>query len=523
VAAVEEIQIVREAARRIGAEILEMGIGPDGRARGRVRCRDGWHAAKFLVALGDADRRRGWSRDMARRLRAMTSAAGRTNDWAFVAYAHASVQNRVRFRRETGEIFAGPAFTWNCAVGDCDDHARLLYALLAAGGVPVRLAFLYREWSEGPAHVCVQAFYDGAWHWCETTIAAELGEEPYAAAARLGVLNARSDIAKQVMTMSESDLPPVPAGFDARTTPAQLARDARALQELGYLCDASGITVPDDPRFRVAVQAFQRARSLKPDGLIGPKTRGDIGALVPWYAQTIGDVTGLTSYLSDQFFADVAAMARDFQAEGATATAEDFLAVWLSESGCDPRMPGHSPFDQPSHGAFGGLNQMDATARKNVGFTGTLQDWLSLPDVEQLAFVRKFYEVDVRAFCGGRFACLTDLGALYLMNFLPAFMPHAGDPSFVLVRADNDPHGFYRDNAGLDVGHKGWIEVGDMAKVANGAKARNPKKWAELQERLSSAGGAGGGSGGDAAGVSVGGIVFLGLAAAGLVYALTRA
>ena len=285
--AIEEIQTVRAAAARVGCEVLALGIGPDGHARGRLRCETGWDAGRLLLALAAIDAGGDWAKGVAKTMRELAPAP-----WAFVALVQAEVQRRIRFQRERGEIFAGPAFTWAAGVGDCDDHARLVYAVLAAGGVPVRLAFLYRadEWREGPRHVVVQAFFDGAWHYVETTVRAELGEGPYDAARRLGLLKVRNDLATEIRTMSESDLPPVPAGFDSRTTPAQLANDVKALGELGYLGDASGIDEPDDPRFRVAVQSVQRRLGLEPDGLIGPKTRAGIGSLLPWYGVAMGAV-----------------------------------------------------------------------------------------------------------------------------------------------------------------------------------------------------------------------------------------
>lgn len=320
---IDEIQTVRAAAARVGCVVLALGVGPDGHARGRLRCTDGWHAGKLLLALSVIDAKKPFAQSVAAQMRAQAPAA-----WAFVAYVQAEVQRRIKFRRERGEIFAGSAFTWCAGVGDCDDHARLVYAILAAGGVPVRLGFLYRpdEWREGPRHVAVQAFFDGAWHWVETTVRADLGEDPYAAARRLGILKNRTDIATEIRTMSESDLPPVPAGFDSRTTPAQLASDVKALAELGYLGDASGIDAPDDPRFRVAVQSAQCALGLEPDGLIGKETRAGIGSLVPWYRATMGEV-GETSRA---FGIDVASPQGTVDFTKAKAGGADFAIVQLT-------------------------------------------------------------------------------------------------------------------------------------------------------------------------------------------------
>ena len=454
---------------------------------GEVVCRDGWDAAKMLYALAVEDSRTPGARDLALALRRRAP-----SDEDFAREVHRYVKENVAFVREAGEVFQGSAYTLGMGAGDCDDHARAVIAIALAGGLPARLALLHRgkkapPSERGPTHAVGQLCPSGACAWAETTVDAAYGEAPLDAARRLGLLKNRSDLATEVRVMTEKDLGPIPPGFSGHNPPEKVMLDAAALCRLGYLDHAAlPLADPTDPVFRRALLAFQVAMGITADALIGPQSRHAIASVLPpgdalgaEYRERYGaeaDAPG--KYMTDEGFRFVADMVRDFQSKGARVTGEDFLAIWLNESGLNPHRPGNPPFDRADHGAFGGLNQMNAQARAGVGFTGSLADWLALSDVEQLPFVRRFYEVDTQSFCGGHYECLSDGGSLYLMNFLPKYMPHHADPSFVLARrdgpnGDNDPRSaaWYRDNAGLDVGGKGWIEVADLAKKVAGMKA----------------------------------------------------
>lgn len=104
---------------------------------------------------------------------------------AYARALHANVQSQIKFRRERGEKFLGARVTIARGVGDCDDHASLLYALAAAGDVPARLVFF--ECDEQPVHVVAQLKTSEGWQWAETTIPARFGEEPLSALMRLKV------------------------------------------------------------------------------------------------------------------------------------------------------------------------------------------------------------------------------------------------------------------------------------------------------------------------------------------------
>jgi hypothetical protein len=74
------------------------------------------------------------------------------------------------------------------------------------------------------------------------------------------------------------------------------------------------------------------------------------------------------------------------------------------------------------------------------------------------------------------------------MNFTPAFMAHANDPTFVIAGANGPNPGIYAANAGIDAAHKGQILVSDMAPFALRATRAAPARWAELQARIRAAG-----------------------------------
>ena len=288
--AAEELESLRASAARASCTVryaAERDTPHGRRAVGRVTCPDGWAAARFLLAQALEDASTPAARAMALDLRTTS-----IDEADYVRRVFELVKDRVAFVREIGEVFTRSDYTLAVGAGDCDDHARVVYTLLRAAGVPARLAFLYRRGDKGPRHVLAQAMVNGRWTWLETTIDAEMGEHPYEAARRLGKLRARQDIATEVRFMTEADLAPLPAGFATRTTPAQLELDTRALQELGFLAGCVAPSSVEDLHFRRGVVAFQRSKNgaLKVDGLIGEKTRGAIAAILQ---QRGGELAGL--------------------------------------------------------------------------------------------------------------------------------------------------------------------------------------------------------------------------------------
>jgi Transglutaminase-like superfamily len=128
------------------------------------------------------------------------------------------VQSHVRFELETTETFASPLATFDDGFGDCDDSARVFVVLSRCAGWPAR--FVYFTQSGQPAHVCAQVWTPGpadgaagAWQWAETTIAARLGEHPFAAAQRLG--KGRPDLDGSPVVLVNGQPVPLPGGIGA--------------------------------------------------------------------------------------------------------------------------------------------------------------------------------------------------------------------------------------------------------------------------------------------------------------------
>lgn len=173
------------AARGTGCRVLEIR---DERGTPRVElvCPTGWAAARYLLELAKGDATDPVIAALAKRIRRHSP-----RDRDFAGTVHAYVQKYIAFRREKGEVFQSGPFTLRRGEGDCDCHARLVYALLLAGGMRPRLAFLHR--GGPPIHVLVQVYHSGEWVWLETTVkGARFGEHPWTAARRLGVV--RSDV-----------------------------------------------------------------------------------------------------------------------------------------------------------------------------------------------------------------------------------------------------------------------------------------------------------------------------------------
>ena len=254
--AARELEDLYAAARRASCRVTSSYAG-GAHAAALIECPDGWAAARMLTALAESDVLRPDVQQIALMLRVAAP-----DDEGFARAVHAFVKTNVRFEREKGEVFTGPAVTLGAGFGDCDDHARLVYAIATAGGIPARMALLYRRGAPGPSHAVAQLGVGGAWWWAETTVAALFGEQPFDAAKRLGLLGERQDIATEVQTMSDKDLPPAPTTL--RSTAQQIRSDAQALEALGFICDLAtveDIERADDPRFREAVAEFQRARA----------------------------------------------------------------------------------------------------------------------------------------------------------------------------------------------------------------------------------------------------------------------
>lgn len=167
--------------RRAGCRVRRRVSLYDGATAFEVDCPSHARKVRLLGDLAEADA------DLpdVRRI-AEDVAAGARSDAERAELLHAFVRDRVAFVKEKREIFAPTLRTLETGMGDCDDSARALLALLRSLDMPARLKTL-PEGSDEPLHVAAQALIDGRWEWLETSIAANAGEHPLAAARRLGI------------------------------------------------------------------------------------------------------------------------------------------------------------------------------------------------------------------------------------------------------------------------------------------------------------------------------------------------
>lgn len=460
----------KERAAAAASGCSEVGGASRPGAR-RYVCGDGWGAAQLLAELGELD-----AQDANVRALAASLWAASTSARDFVENVARLVRGNVAFAREAGELFTAPAELFRVGVGDCDCHARTVYALLRAGGLPAALGLLHR--GGGPTHVAaVTPVVPGGW--VETTIAARLGEHPMDAAVRLGLVQERDDLAREVRIMVPKSL---------RVGPRLVAAAQRALRALGYPVPEDGVGL--DPATRAAAAAVQRGAGLTADGLIGTATLGALGI-------TDGAPGGsLTADLSDAFLRGVGELARSHGWRPA-----DLLLVMSSESNIKASA-------MHPRGAAVGITQFSTVGTPSVltglGWRGTPAEFARLSAEAQLPFVERFF--------AGK-AHLDGAGAelLYADNWLPASAQQAvregraRDPSYVVAARDGQRWGrstrsgvtranegwFYDDNVGLDVTRDGRTTLADLRTYLE-TKAATPR-WREAVARLDALGGGGGG------------------------------
>ncbi len=208
------------------------GMAPSGAGMvSRITFSDPWDAARFLQDSAEEDASdpvvRAWSLAIlaatARELGEDASGSTLSGElWdAYLAALHTNVQKQIRFVHEPGEVFQSARATMALGAGDCDDHARLLYALAVAGGVPAEMLFL--EEDSQPVHV-VDRLRDAAgdWVWAETTFDAELGEHPLDAFARVQPAKGSDPLAHVPLASLGAILPRFVTSTDAQNLKDQL-------------------------------------------------------------------------------------------------------------------------------------------------------------------------------------------------------------------------------------------------------------------------------------------------------------
>jgi hypothetical protein len=500
-----EADALRRAAERAGCQVRALAVKdtPAGRrAVGTVVCDDGWGAARMLVAATAEDAVTDGARALAALIRQEAP-----DDESYARAIQAFVKGRVRFAPEVGEIFQNGGVTLALGVGDCDDHARLVQVLAIAGGLPSAMAFLHR--GEGPTHAVAVLCPSGECSFAETTVDADYGEHPNDAAKRLRLVDERTDLAREVVIMSEDDLPPVPSGFAAANpSQEQLELDASALNQLGYVVESEAVFEPvEHPAmatwFRRAVARAQMAANGAAgpvDGLIGKRTREWIASRLPpddFGMGYIARVRGIgnvavkhTADLPDQFFSDLKRYASEL----------DIDPVWMievifSESG----LRSTAAYRQAPHFASGIIGFIDV---KQFGYPDNSREShdLFIQEVgvlRQLSGARDFWRnaVALAKKYGHR---IESAANLYQYTFVPmSFERGMSDDTVIVAKGGTGYRGqedmFYRVNAGyLDVDKDGAITVGDLRERIEKSKRDTHgnilPRYAEAIARLQAAG-----------------------------------
>lgn len=495
-----DVRAAAAAANAVGFEV-------DAEGHPWVSFRDGWGAARFLLELSRQDARRPWVQEIAAYV--LREVGG---DHERFARALQMWGQSLPFFHEVGEIFQGPALTIQRG-GDCDCHARLIYALAAAGGLPAELAFLHR--GDGPTHVLARALVGGTWKPLETTVAAHFGEDPIAAAKRLGVV--RDDLnAPETITMgelTENVLRVAPQHLYRMRIRVNQSRDSFATIDVGLFLrlsfEAMGFQAvkvslggvgsswppedrpplrPDGTSWTAWIEGawYESETALAREVGTGPLSfaiaSADESALpsAPDSTPTVRESSPShvpmgelarpivhTRDLSDAFFADFRAMAGRLGANPI-----DMLAVLNYESGVR-----HAPPHGPDHRAYG-INQiMDfhLTAQPNaLGWPAGRPPWEfeTLTEEEQLPFTERYF----RPYAGH----LHDVGAIYAVNFLPGRMQQRGSaPGTVLTSRGES---YYESNQSLDYDQDGHITIEDLSHRAKASA--HGARWDEMVSRL---------------------------------------
>lgn len=166
-------------ARRSGC-VVELGRTlHDGTQAYEISCSSHAAKVKLLAALAEYDSRHPEVIRLAEKLAATVDG----DPWPAAQVIHAFVRDGVRFLPEPREKFQPTGRTLALGIGDCDDTARAVMALLRAAGLRGGLLTL----GDPPRHVSAAVQLGGSWRWLDASIAAMPGEHPVAAAQRLGL------------------------------------------------------------------------------------------------------------------------------------------------------------------------------------------------------------------------------------------------------------------------------------------------------------------------------------------------
>lgn len=465
-----------------------LDVGGESVVTGNLSSDDPWGAARLLIELANAD-----AIDPRLREVAMSFRTREKTDIGTARALHAYVRDHVQFVREPVETFQAAYYTlFTVGAGDCDDSARALFALARQAGLRARLRFLVQ--GGAPAHVYCEIAVGPRWYPAETTVKAAFGEAPADAAKRLGI-RMRMDLGGR----------PVPApsieglGVTADAITVDPGTRARLVFEFTkpFLGGAPGQYVRDMMTALgfAGVGVFLQAGDVPATWSAG--ARGVTATFPSWIAWAEGVYSGtsamplvrqndhegyilrageeapkgkpappivLTKHISRGFFLRL----RDVAAKHALDPA-NLLLMLANESGLKPWAVGSNIAADGTKTPYAyGLNQLNAPNLKALGWTGTPADFVKLSAEEQVPFVDGYYKWFDGKHVGD------SLARMYQANFVPATLDDGpSTPDRVLVRKDGTrwngaETAFYRSNAGLDHGKKGYITVGDLDIAARG-------------------------------------------------------
>ena len=135
---------------------------------------------------------------------------------------------------------------------------------------------------------------------------------------------------------------------------------------------------------------------------------------------------------------------------------DDLMALMNSESNLNPAS------QNPSSNATGLIQFMPSTAK---GLGTSVENLKTMSAEQQLVYVEK-YLLEVKKSAGYNDTDTISAGTLYALTFLPKFAKQD-----ILVTKNNDPNGYYRNNAGLDFDKDGKITKADLAKQLDKKRA----------------------------------------------------
>lgn len=219
---------------------------------------------------------------------------------------------------------------------------------------------------------------------------------------------------------------------------------------------------------------------------LGAKARPDLvgGETAILHPMTLA---GLTDRITDDDLTNLGDVAKSVGADP-----HDLLTVLWSESGMRPDAgKGRGP------GGAHGLNQVipnvfGSAGLSKLGWTGTLAEYDEASITDQLVSV-------VRAFLAQKGGTFPNATALYLYNFLPAYVGRANQPDFVLLAKDGSANGhpgsWYNDNKSFDRDGKGYITVADVTRQVNAIRSNGEYRDAAARLTALVGGGGGGGTG----------------------------